>query len=70
MEKPTGNEQAGKDSALLDRHEQEQAAAHASPKALVIHEVLREEGETELKRRQVLCFGPGSPLGSQWVFHF
>jgi formate/nitrite transporter FocA (FNT family) len=57
-EAPT-EERAGKDSPLLDPHEKEQAAAHATPKGLVIHEVLREEGETELKRTPGALFWSG-----------
>jgi formate/nitrite transporter FocA (FNT family) len=68
MDKPTGNEQAGKDSALLDIQEREQAAAHASPKALVIHEVLREEGETELKRTAGALFWSGLAAGLSMGF--
>jgi formate/nitrite transporter FocA (FNT family) len=41
---------AGESSQHLDETQQRQAAAHASPQAIVIHEVVREEGETELKR--------------------
>jgi formate/nitrite transporter FocA (FNT family) len=37
-------------SPHLDEHEQTQAKEHASPRALVIHEIIREEGETELER--------------------
>jgi len=68
MDKPIGNEQAGEESALLDRHEREQAAAHASPKALVIHEVLREEGETELKRTAGALFWSGLAAGLSMGF--
>lgn len=42
--------QAGASSPHLDEAEREQAAAHASPRALVIHEVVRQEGEEELRR--------------------
>lgn len=37
-------------SADLAPAEREQAAARAAPRAVVIHEILREEGEIELKR--------------------
>ena len=43
-------EQAGSSSPHLDKEEQDQAADHAAPRALVIHELVREEGETELER--------------------
>jgi formate/nitrite transporter FocA (FNT family) len=37
-------------SPLLEEHEQRQAAEGAAPGALVIHEIIRAEGEHELKR--------------------
>ena len=37
-------------AGLLDEHEKDQAEQHSSIRALVIHEILREEGEEELKR--------------------
>ncbi len=37
-------------SPHLDEHEQDQAKEHASPRALVIHEIIREDGELELER--------------------
>lgn len=40
----------GSNSPHLDDAEQEQAAQHSSPRALVIHEVVREEGETAMER--------------------
>jgi formate-nitrite transporter family protein len=41
---------AGASSAHLDTTQKQQAAAHTAPQAIVIHEVVREEGETELRR--------------------
>jgi hypothetical protein len=41
---------AGSSSPHLDDGEQKQAAQHASPRALVIHEVVREEGEAAMER--------------------
>ncbi|QIE29625.1 formate/nitrite transporter family protein [Caballeronia sp. SBC2] len=41
---------AGSDSPHLNDGEQKQAAQHASPRALVIHEVVREEGEAAMER--------------------
>jgi formate/nitrite transporter FocA (FNT family) len=38
------------DSPHLDEEEQSQAARHATPRALVIHEIIRDEGEQELER--------------------
>ncbi len=42
--------QAGADSPHLDEKQQKQAAERAPPGALVIHEVVREQGEAELER--------------------
>lgn len=41
---------AGHKSPFLDQHEKTQAAEHAAPPAIVIHEVVREEGEAEIAR--------------------
>jgi len=41
---------AGADSPHLNEGEQAQAADHSTPHALIIHEVVREEGETALAR--------------------
>jgi formate/nitrite transporter FocA (FNT family) len=41
---------AGENSPHLDEKEQRQAAERAAPGPLVIHEIVREEGEAELKR--------------------
>ena len=41
---------AGEDSPHLDEREQRQAAERAAPGPLVIHEIVREEGQVELKR--------------------
>ncbi len=41
---------AGANSPHLDEGEQDQAAQHAAPRALVVHEIVREEGETALGR--------------------
>ncbi len=59
---------AGQDSPHLDASEQEQAAAHAAPHALVIHELVREEGEAELKRRTGALFWSGLAAGLSMGF--
>lgn len=41
---------AGADSPHLNEGQQDQAASHASPHALVLHEIVREEGEAALER--------------------
>jgi formate-nitrite transporter family protein len=46
----TAPESAGESSTHLDDRQQRQAAAHSAPAAIVLHEVVREEGEAELKR--------------------
>ncbi|MCP3722380.1 formate/nitrite transporter family protein [Paraburkholderia sp. CNPSo 3272] len=42
--------QAGADSPHLDDSQREQAAEHSTPHPLVIHEIVREEGETAMGR--------------------
>lgn len=42
--------QAGASSPHLDDQQREQAADHATPHPLVVHEVVREEGETAMER--------------------
>ncbi|WP_321924313.1 formate/nitrite transporter family protein [Paraburkholderia guartelaensis] len=42
--------QAGAESPHLDDSQREQAANHATPHPLVIHEIVREEGETAIGR--------------------
>jgi formate/nitrite transporter FocA (FNT family) len=59
---------AGADSSHLDEREQTQAAEHAAPQALVIHEVVREEGELELRRRNVALLWSGLAAGLSMGF--
>jgi len=42
--------EAGSNSPHLNKGEQEQAADHSTPAALVIHEIVREEGEAAMER--------------------
>lgn len=42
--------QAGAESPHLDASEREQAASHSTPHPLVVHEVVREEGEAAMER--------------------
>lgn len=58
------------DVGPLDEKEQDQAARHASIRALVIHEVLRNEGEEELKRRPVALAWSGLAAGLSMGFSF
>jgi formate/nitrite transporter FocA (FNT family) len=64
------NEQpaAGADSPHLDEREQDQAVAHAAPQALVIHEVVREEGEAELQRTNSSLVWSGLAAGLSMGF--
>ena len=48
LKEPEPDENKG--SPHLDSGEKEQAARHSTPRALVIHEIIREEGEQELER--------------------
>jgi formate/nitrite transporter FocA (FNT family) len=70
LSKRDAEEPAGKDSRHLDNAEQQQAAAHAQLKALVIHEVVREEGETELRRPIGALVWSGLAAGLSMGFSF
>jgi formate/nitrite transporter FocA (FNT family) len=59
---------AGASSPHLDEREQDQAARHAAPPALVIHEVVREEGETELSRSASTLIWSGLAAGLSMGF--
>jgi formate/nitrite transporter FocA (FNT family) len=54
----------------LDEAEQSQATEHSSIRALVIHEVLRAEGEEELKRRLSALVWSGLTAGMSMGFSF
>ena len=56
--------------SLLDEHERDQAEQHSSIRALVIHEVLREEGEEELKRPAAALAWSGLAAGMSMGFSF
>lgn len=57
-------------SDLLDEHEREQADEHSSIRALVIHEVLREQGEEELTRPAGALAWSGLAAGMSMGFSF
>jgi formate-nitrite transporter family protein len=61
---------AGADSPHLDAQERKQAATHAPIRALVIHEVLREEGEFELSRPPGALVWSGLAAGLSMGFSF
>ncbi len=63
-------ETAGKSSPHLDQDQQKQAEQHAAPQALVIHEVVREEGEAELERRSSAVAWSGLAAGLSMGFSF
>jgi formate/nitrite transporter FocA (FNT family) len=57
-------------SPHLDADEQEQAARHATPRPLVIHEIIREEGEAELARTTMSLALSGLAAGLSMGFSF
>jgi formate-nitrite transporter family protein len=59
---------AGARSEHLDVAEQMQAAEHTAPQALVIHEIVREEGELELRRRNAALLWSGLAAGLSMGF--
>jgi formate/nitrite transporter FocA (FNT family) len=59
---------AGETSKHLDASQQRQAAAHAAPQAIVIHEVVREEGESELHRSGSALFWSALAAGLSMGF--
>lgn len=61
---------AGTESPHLDSEEREQAATHAPLRALVIHEVLRDEGEFELRRPPAALLWSGLAAGLSMGFSF
>jgi formate/nitrite transporter FocA (FNT family) len=62
--------EAGATSPHLDEAEKQQAAEHSSPRALVIHEVVRQEGEEELKRPVSALLWSGLAAGLSMGFSF
>ncbi len=63
-------EPAGADSDKLDGGEQEQAQDHAPLRALVIHEIIRHEGEAELERKPWATIWSGLAAGLSMGFSF
>lgn len=57
-------------SSNLDQGERGQAAAHSAPRALVIHEIIREEGETALERTFTGLAWSGLAAGLSMGFSF
>ncbi len=63
-------EPAGSDSSQLEGGEREQAQDHAPLRALVIHEIIREEGEAELDRKPWATIWSGLAAGLSMGFSF
>jgi formate-nitrite transporter family protein len=63
-------ESAGASSPHLDASDQELAAAHTAPHALVIHELVREEGEEGLRRTTSALAWSGLAAGLSMGFSF
>ncbi|HXV01143.1 MAG TPA: formate/nitrite transporter family protein [Caulobacteraceae bacterium] len=61
---------AASDSPHLDAEQQEQAAARAPARALVIHEVVRAEGEAELERTSQALLWSGLAAGLSMGFSY
>jgi formate/nitrite transporter FocA (FNT family) len=61
---------AGASSPHLDEGEQDQAASHAAPRALVIHEIVRAEGEEALKRQPMALTWSALAAGLSMGFSF
>ncbi|WP_250437271.1 formate/nitrite transporter family protein [Caballeronia sp. ATUFL_F2_KS9A] len=62
--------QAGAESPHLDHDQREQAADHSTPHALVIHEIVREEGETAMERTASALIWSGLAAGLSMGFSF
>ncbi|MDR5735364.1 formate/nitrite transporter family protein [Caballeronia sp. LZ025] len=61
---------AGQDSPHLDDAEREQAAEHSTPHALVIHEIVREEGEAAMERTFAALMWSALAAGLSMGFSF
>ena len=66
----TAPRNAGRDSPHLDEGDQKLAAAHTAPHALVIHELVREEGEEGLRRPAGALAWSGLAAGLSMGFSF
>ena len=65
-----GESQSSKGSDKLDAAERDQAAQHSAPPALVIHEIVRHDGEEELERRAGAIVWSGLAAGLSMGFSF
>jgi formate/nitrite transporter FocA (FNT family) len=64
------DQNAGATSPHLDEDEQGQAASHSAPRALVIHEIVRAEGEEALRRKPVALIWSALAAGLSMGFSF
>ncbi|WP_321793390.1 formate/nitrite transporter family protein [Caballeronia sp. J97] len=62
--------QAGAESPHLDSAEQQQAAEHSAPHPLVIHEIVREEGEVAMERTFAALMWSALAAGLSMGFSF
>ena len=65
-----GSQAAGHESPHLDDRERDQAEAHSTPRALVVHEIIREEGETALERGAMALLWSALAAGLSMGFSF
>jgi len=63
-------EKAGAESPHLDEGEKDQAAQHTAPHALMLHEIVREEGEAALERTVVALMWSSLAAGLSMGFSF
>ncbi|WP_245253815.1 formate/nitrite transporter family protein [Paraburkholderia sp. LEh10] len=63
-------EKAGAQSPHLDEGEKDQAAQHTAPHALMLHEIVREEGEAALERTVVALMWSSVAAGLSMGFSF
>ncbi|WP_258002292.1 formate/nitrite transporter family protein [Burkholderia sp. WAC0059] len=69
---PTGQDRqpAGHTSPHLTNKERDQADAHSTPRALVVHEIIRQEGETALRRDTLALLWSALAAGLSMGFSF
>jgi formate-nitrite transporter family protein len=65
-----GEPESSRGSDKLDAREKDQAAQHSAPPALVIHEIVRKDGEEELERRAGAIVWSGLAAGLSMGFSF
>ncbi|BFG73353.1 formate/nitrite transporter family protein [Paraburkholderia terrae] len=67
---PDHPEKAGAESPHLDAGEKDQAAQHTAPHALMLHEIVREEGEAALERTVIALVWSSLAAGLSMGFSF